>query len=131
MSFGLLQLQQAVIFSTNVTALVVVFQLFHKHASLAANIPNEIVRFHMVAVLCVTPIYLKSSYEFQMQSNKENATVKKLVDQWKQLYILIHKRQDVERLESSACHAMANDLSEFNGITLNNRMGAAVMDKLN
>ncbi|EFX61001.1 hypothetical protein DAPPUDRAFT_340824 [Daphnia pulex] len=28
----------------------------------------------MAAVLCVTPIYLKSSYEFQMQPNMDNAT---------------------------------------------------------
>jgi hypothetical protein len=37
----------------------------------------------------------------------ENKTAKRLVSQWKQLYILIHKLQDLERLEPSAIRAMA------------------------
>jgi hypothetical protein len=51
-----------------------------------------------------------------------NETAKKLVNQWKQLYILIHKRQDLERIELSACQTMANYLGEFTGINLNKRM---------
>jgi hypothetical protein len=58
----------------------------------------------------------------------ENATVKNLVKQWQQLYMLIHKRQDMERLEPSACRVMADYLSEFTGIPLNNRMGATIME---
>jgi hypothetical protein len=63
-----------------------------------------------------------------MQPNTENKTAKKLVNQWKQLYIIIHKRQDFERIKDSAIRTMANYISEFTGIKLNNRMCKTIME---
>jgi hypothetical protein len=58
----------------------------------------------------------------------ENETIKKLVNQWKQLYILIHKRQDLERIELPAYRIMANFISEFIGINLNNKMAKTIRE---
>ena len=56
----------------------------------------------------------------------ENETVKKLVNQWRQLYILIHKRQDLERIELPAIRAMAHYLSAFTGVPINKKMNSTL-----
>lgn len=58
----------------------------------------------------------------------ENETVKKLVNQWKQLYLLIDKRQDLERIELSAVRAMAHYLGAFTDIQINKKMTTQIRE---